>query len=894
MVKKMNNSIMYVICIVVVLVIVNLVGGDEWVVDVGSETTTDGWSVDLIPPDTPINYSLIPTVNSSDYWDDLDTPADIDHNLLNNLEWSVAGHTMDTELDMEGNGINNVGDLNVSGNASFTGPFETDCLHCEDGDTYFHGDGFFEGNVTAPNIEVMESLIVHGNSTCTGTATACGDIADRSLCGWTTWLGQRGCRWTLGGNCIGTATPCDEMSTATCEEQHVCSLTSGTGFIFGVDGLNLGSNNITNVSYINGINISNLSNQYVPYSGAVSNIDLGIYNITTTGSASFGSDNYVVLGNGIWAIDTLDGGRIGGGLDLQSSNLDNVGIIFLGSDDSKYYAGESQDVAFSFDGTQGKINAEVGSPVLNFSNFGNYSFDDDITTTGNVIANSFRADAYEQTITADEQTIAHTGQTSVSLTLDGDFNYYELGSTNPVFSDGTQLGQIIVVRVSFFGFNYLTIKDNSANGKVILQGDKYFASSDFASDTEDVLILTWDGSVWREIYRNLGFDNDFSGESSGWGESNDFTGDYAGWGKSNEFSGEASGWGYNNAFSNGNSGWGSSNTFSGGSAGWGSYNTFSGSNAGWGYRNIATAYQVVFGRYSTSQGHATNWVATDDLFKIGIGTSTSVRANAFRMLKNGESHWETDSKHYYGLGNDISIQFDGSDLVFNSENITAADEIHFTNFDKYTFDNEIVIGTGATIGITKTTDDLPITCATDKTMVLSPVVYKDINMAGYLLAKPASSAPGIVTFVDENGTDTNIETYGFAVGEKVHGGFELQHDYKQGTDLVFHVHWQGITAPTGTDNVQWRLKYIVMRDGTTLNSAVTIDSPDTVFDTQYETVRTDFTAITGTNFLIGDQFMFTLERVASTGDAYAGEALIETAGIHYQVDTIGSRQIILK
>jgi len=172
--------------------------------------------------------------------------------------------------------------------------------------------------------------------------------------------------------------------------------------------------------------------------------------------------------------------------------------------------------------------------------------------------------------------------------------------------------------------------------------------------------------------------------------------------------------------------------------------------------------------------------------------------------------------------------------------------------------------------------------------------YRDINMAGYLLTRPASSAPDVVSFLDESGTDTTIETYGFDVDEKVHGGFELQHDYAEGTDLVFHVHWQGITAPSGTDNVQWRLNYIVMRDGETLDAAVTIDSPDTPFDTQYETVRSDFTAITGTNFKIGDQFMFTLTRVTATGDAYAGDALIATAGIHYQVNTIGSRTITVK
>ena len=50
----------------------------------------------------------------------------------------------------------------------------------------------------------------------------------------------------------------------------------------------------------------------------------------------------------------------------------------------------------------------------------------------------------------------------------------------------------------------------------------------------------------------------------------------------------------------------------------------------------------------------------------------------------------------------------------------------------------------------------------------------------------------------------------------------------------------------------------------------------------------------GTPVRIGDQFLFTLERVAATGDAYAGDALVATVGIHYECDTVGSREIITK
>lgn len=41
-----------------------------------SDATTDN-IINLITPEAPINYSLVPTVNSSDFWDDLNVPSDI-------------------------------------------------------------------------------------------------------------------------------------------------------------------------------------------------------------------------------------------------------------------------------------------------------------------------------------------------------------------------------------------------------------------------------------------------------------------------------------------------------------------------------------------------------------------------------------------------------------------------------------------------------------------------------------------------------------------------------------------------------------------------------------------------------------------------------------------------
>ena len=207
---------------------------------------------------------------------------------------------------------------------------------------------------------------------------------------------------------------------------------------------------------------------------------------------------------------------------------------------------------------------------------------------------------------------------------------------------------------------------------------------------------------------------------------------------------------------------------------------------------------------------------------VGIGIAPTEK-----LQISGNIFLTTDSqKILFGTGKDMSIYYNGTNGYIKTDEIAPS--------------------------------DLHITAGAEKTLVLDTVVYRDINAAGYLLTKPVSSAPGTVNFVDKNGVDTGIPTYAFAVGEYVSGGFEIQHDYKEGTDLVFHVHWQGIAAPSGTDNVQWRLTYLIMRDETVLEPAVTIDSPDTVFDTQYDSKRTDFAAIDGSGFLIEDQFVFNL------------------------------------
>jgi hypothetical protein len=186
------------------------------------------------------------------------------------------------------------------------------------------------------------------------------------------------------------------------------------------------------------------------------------------------------------------------------------------------------------------------------------------------------------------------------------------------------------------------------------------------------------------------------------------------------------------------------------------------------------------------------------------------------------------------------------------------------------------------------------------TFVGAATVFNDANV-GSLVLQTGGTLPGIVEILDNDGDATGIYTRGFAVGEQGSGVIEVPHDYKEGTNLTFHVHWGSNTAPAGgTDNVQFRLIYSLPRDSNTFPDSVTVDK-EVAYTTQYNWLRTDWTAINGATagiggagVKIGDQFHFTLSRISASADEFGGEALVATIGFHYECDTAGSRTITAK
>lgn len=227
-------------------------------------------------------------------------------------------------------------------------------------------------------------------------------------------------------------------------------------------------------------------------------------------------------------------------------------------------------------------------------------------------------------------------------------------------------------------------------------------------------------------------------------------------------------------------------------------------------------------------------------------------------------------------------------MILSSSNVACILPTQFGTSGQMTIDADDTNGT-----ITMSSPlDLVIDCDTEKTVVLTQPVYNDANV-GALVLQTGGTLPGVVEIISSDGNPTEIYTRGFAVGEQGSGAIEIPHDYKEGTNLTFHIHWGVNDAPSGTDYVKWSLTFTVLRDDTTFFPA-TVQEVETAIDTQYEWVRSSFASIPGGGFKIGDQFMFSIKRIAAGGAAFAGEALVATIGFHYQCDTLGSRTMYAK
>jgi len=216
----------------------------------------------------------------------------------------------------------------------------------------------------------------------------------------------------------------------------------------------------------------------------------------------------------------------------------------------------------------------------------------------------------------------------------------------------------------------------------------------------------------------------------------------------------------------------------------------------------------------------------------------------------------------YGLvlgdGQDASLVYNGSALAINSSLVAAS--------------------------------DIDVTCGANKTVELQNSVYDDIQFATTTgKATPAGSAPNWEAFT------TNTNEYAFDVDEEWEVQCnEISHWVKEGSTGHIHLHIAPKTAnATGANRFAKFTVYFAAAD---VDEVWAESGPYTA---EY-TIPTGTAALTHlyldmgnidfSTFKIGAQMKAKIKRIAATGGTeYADSVFVTQCGIHFEKNTMGSR-----
>lgn len=166
--------------------------------------------------------------------------------------------------------------------------------------------------------------------------------------------------------------------------------------------------------------------------------------------------------------------------------------------------------------------------------------------------------------------------------------------------------------------------------------------------------------------------------------------------------------------------------------------------------------------------------------------------------------------------------------------------------------------------------------------------YKDLIIPAANL-RPGATPPTYAAFLG------GIYEPRFDAGTSnmVYGSFEIQHDYYEGSDMYFHVHWTPTTTNTG--NIVWGVEWTIASNGVVFPGPTTSLGTPTAAPgvVSQHTIQNLFT-IPGLGLKIGAVVAFRLFRQNGGTDTFTGNAFLHSVGVHYAADTLGSREIFTK
>jgi hypothetical protein len=172
------------------------------------------------------------------------------------------------------------------------------------------------------------------------------------------------------------------------------------------------------------------------------------------------------------------------------------------------------------------------------------------------------------------------------------------------------------------------------------------------------------------------------------------------------------------------------------------------------------------------------------------------------------------------------------------------------------------------------------------------VFWDDLRVSGSAF-RAGVTAPTLGNFLAAGG----LKVWRFETGkhQEAHCEIQMPHNWKEGTDIHPHVHW--VPCASNPGNVVWELEYSWQNINGTFApvSNMAIDATaagGTAWVHKLSVFKTGgVDHITGTGKTISSMLVCRIHRNAGAGsDTYAADVGLLEFDIHYQIDSLGSRQ----
>jgi len=282
---------------------------------------------------------------------------------------------------------------------------------------------------------------------------------------------------------------------------------------------------------------------------------------------------------------------------------------------------------------------------------------------------------------------------------------------------------------------------------------------------------------------------------------------------------------------------------------------------------------------SQTPGEFTSVKPSPPVHSVKVGTVTQEGVGNGKLFVNVGQGFDFDDLH------DVLISSVANNDLLSYNSVSG----YWNNV------NDIVVN-DVTASSISYSDDLTIITGTDKTVVLSETVWDDLRVNINAIKVTGASQPAWTKFKDDGAGSVGVYTHYFSPTVMNEGWFEAQlpHKWKEGTTIYPHVHWAPVTTNTGT--VRWGLEYTWANPNGTFSNTTIIYGEQAGAGTAFGHQIVNFgSGITASGKTISGILLCRIFRdAAHANDTYTGNAALLSSDIHYEVDTIGSRQTLTK